>query len=167
MSPHRQPGVNSPTQGKKNMTSTYRLIWLCFMLVGMGALFGCAAKTVPLEHQTPLVKNQPYDGTQQNMDYQLAYRYVFVKNEVAGPDRIEFTGKLTPRRGLETLVIRLHLLDAAGKMLATQVLYAPGAGQGAGRSTINRNIEAPPGAEALAFSHFAQEYAARPGLRRR
>ena len=149
------------------MTSPYRLIGLSLMLVGMGVLFSCAAKTVPLEHQTPLVKNQPYEGTQQNMDYQLAYRYVFVKGGLAGPDRIEFTGKLTPRRGLETLTIRLHLLDAAGKMLATQVLYAPGAGQGAGRSTINRNVEVPPGAVTLAFSHFAQEYAARPILRRR
>jgi hypothetical protein len=167
MPPHRQPGVISSTQGKKNMTSPYRLIGLGFMLVGMGVLFSCAARTVPLEHQTPLVKNQPYEGTQQNMDYQLAYRYVFAKGGAAEPDRIEFTGRLTPRRGLETLVIRLHLLDAAGKMLATQVLYAPGAGQGAGRSAIDRNIDAPSGAVALAFSHFAQEYAARPILRRR
>jgi hypothetical protein len=133
----------------------------------MGALISCAAKTVRLDHQRPLVKNQPYEGIQQNMDYELAYRYVFVNGGVAEPDRIEFTGKLTPRRGLETLTIRLHLLDTAGKMLATQVLYAPGAGQGAGRSTINRNIEVAPGAVTLAFSHFAQDQAARPGLRRR
>jgi hypothetical protein len=166
MTPHRQPGAPSH-QGKKNMTHLYRLICLSLMLAEMGVLVGCAAKTVPLEHQTPLVKNQPYEGTQQNMDYQLAYRYVFVKGGVAETDRIEFTGKLTPRRGLETLTIRIHLLDAAGKMLATQVLYAPGAGQGAGRSAINRNIEVPPGAVTLAFSHFVQEYAARPGLRRR
>ena len=137
------------------------------MLFGMGVLFSCAIKTVPLEHQTPLVKNQPYEGTQHNMDYQLAYRYVFVKGGAAEPDRIEFAGKLIPRRGLEALTIRLHLLDTAGKMLATQVLYAPGAGQGAGRSTIDRNIEVPPGAVTFAFSHFAQEYAARPVLRRR
>ena len=81
------------------MTSPYRLIGLSFMLVGMGVLFSCAATTVPLEQQTPLVKNQPYEGTQQNMDYQ--------------------------------------------------------------------SIEVPPGAVTLAFSHFAQEYAARPILRRR
>ena len=149
------------------MTSPYRLIGLSLMLVGMGVLFSCAAKTVPLEHQTPLVKNQPYEGTQQNMDYRLAYRYVFAKDRAAGPDRIEFTGKLTPRRGLATLTIRLHLLDATGKILATQILYAPGAGQGAGRSTIDRNIEIPPGAVTLAFSHFAQENAARPILGRR
>ena len=139
------------------MTSLYRLIGLSLMLVGMGALISCAARTVPLEHQTPLVKNQPYEGIQQNMDYELAYCYVFVKGGVAEPDRIEFTGKLTPRRGLETLTIRLHLLDAAGKMLATQVLYAPGAGQGAGRSTIVRKIDVPPTAVNLAFSHIARD----------
>lgn len=127
-------------------------------MVGMiGTLNSCAAPTVALEHQSPLVKNQPYEGTQQSMDYQLAYRYVFSKGGPSEPNRIEFKGKLTPRRGMDTLTVRLHLLDALGKVLTTQVLYAPGAGQGAGRSSIDRMIDVPPSAVTLAFSHFAKD----------
>jgi len=124
------------------------------MVIGIMA---CGMPNADLEHQTPLVKNQPYEGTQQSMDYQLAYRYVFSKGDASEPDQIEFTGKLTPRRGLATLTLRLHLLDAAGKVLATQVLYAPGSGQGAGRSSLNRTIDVPSGAVTLAFSHFAKD----------
>ena len=138
------------------MRSILRLTWIALVLSWIGTLNSCAAPTVALEHQTPLVKNQPYEGTQKSMDYQLTYRYIFSKGGVSEPDRIEFTGKLTPRQGLVTLTLRLHLLDASGKVLATQVLYAPGAGQGAGRSSINRTIEVPMDAVTLAFSHFAK-----------
>jgi len=149
------------------MKSFFRLTWVALMVSGLGMLSSCAGPTVALEQQAPLAKTQPYEGTQQNMDYQLAYRYVFSSGGSSGPDQIEFTGNLTPRRGLATLAIRLHLLDASGQVLATQVLYAPGANQGAGRSTINRKIEVPPGAVKIGFSHFAKDYATRPGPRRR
>lgn len=139
------------------MHSIFRLTWIALAVSGIGTLNSCAAPRVALEHQTPLVRNQPYEGSQQSMDYQLTYRYVFSKGDASEPDRIAFTGKLTPRRGLVTLTVRLHLLDASGKMLATRVLYAPGSGQGAGRSSINRTIQVPPDAVTLAFSHFAQD----------
>jgi hypothetical protein len=141
----------------KYMRYFFKLTWVAIMVCGIGALNSCTAPKVALEHRTPLVKNQPYEGTQQSMDYQLAYRYIFSKGGASQPDQIEFTGKLTPRRGLDSLTVRLHLLDASGKVLATQVLYAPGAGQGAGRSTINRTIEVPPDAVTLAFSHSAKD----------
>ena len=136
------------------MQSLYRLACITVMIIGVMA---CGMPSADLEHQTPLVKNQPYEGTQQTMDYQLAYRYVFSKGGASEPDQIEFTGKLTPRQGLVTLTLRLHLLDAAGKVLITQVLYAPGSGQGAGRSSIDRKIDVPSGAVTLAFSHFAKD----------
>ena len=136
------------------MQSFYRLACITVLITGIMA---CGLPDKDLEHQTPLVKNQPYEGAQQTMDYNLAYRYVFSKGSASEPDRIEFTGKLTPRQGLETLTLRLHLLDAAGKVLATQVLYAPGGGQGAGRSTIDLKIDVPPGAVTLAFSHYAKD----------
>lgn len=82
---------------------------------------------------------------------------MFTPKGASEPDQIEFSGKLTPRQGLLTLTLRLHLLDAAGKVLTTQVLYAPGGGQGAGRATIDRKIDVPPGAVTLAFSHYAKD----------
>ena len=136
------------------MQALYRLASLAVLMIVMMA---CGLPNADLEHQTPLVKNQPYEGTQQTMDYQLAHRYVFSKGGASEPDQIEFTGKLTPRQGLVTLTLRLHLLNAAGEVLATQVLYAPGGGQGAGRSTINRKMDVPPGAVTLAFSHYAKD----------
>ena len=139
------------------MRLSFKLTWVAILVCGIGALNSCAAPTVALEHQTPLVKNQPHEGTQQSMDYQLSYRYVFSKGGSSETGQIEFTGKLTPRQGLVTLRLRLHLLDASGKVLATQVLYAPGSGQGAARSSINRTIEVPPDAVTLAFSHFAKD----------
>ena len=137
------------------MKCFYRLLWIALMVSGLGILSGCAGPAVKPEHQLPLVKNQPYEGTQQTMDYQLEYRYVFSSGGSSEPDQIEFTGNLTPRRGFETFILRLHLLDASGNVLATHALYAPGSNQGAGRSTINRKIEVPPGAVMIGFSHFA------------
>ena len=149
------------------MNFYYRLLWAVMVVSGLVKLSGCAGPVVVPEQQSPLAKNQPYEGTQKNMDYQLTYRYVFSSGGTSGPDQIEFTGELIPRRGLETFALRLHLLDASGQVLATHALYAPGTRQGAGRSTINRKIEFPPGAVNIAFSHFAQDNATRRGPRRR
>lgn len=156
IAPHRQ-GLHRFWDKKKGMQSIFRLTWIALMVFGMGVLNSCAAPTVALERQTPLVKNQPYEGTQQSMDYQLAYRYVFSKGGPSEPDQIEFAGKLRPRRGLATRTLRLHVLDAAGKVLAAQVLYAPGSGHGAGRSSIHRAMDVPLHAVTLGFSHFVKD----------
>ena len=74
-----------------------------------------------------------------------------------GTDVILFYGQLTPRRGEAAIILRVHLLDAAGGVLVTETLYSPGAGQGAGRASIARRIEVPDMAAAIAFIHMARE----------
>jgi len=129
---------------------------LVFIIVGL-VVPACSTSNLILENRVPLEKQHPYDGMLRNMDYQLTYRYVFHPGAPDEADRIVFTGKIVPRRGLDTFRLRLHLLDGAGNVLASHVLYAPGANQGAARTTINRTLTVPAGTEAVAFSHFSQE----------
>jgi hypothetical protein len=104
---------------------------------------------------------QRYEGSQRALYYALTYSYVFYDGAQGQPGRIEFTGQLVPRRGLGTLVIRLHFRDADGRNLATHTLYAPGAWKGAGRATIQRSLQVPPDAAYFDFSHVAREQRAR------
>ncbi len=107
--------------------------------------------------QMPLVKLQPYKSSHRTMDYHIAFAYTFHGGGGGGADRIEFSGHLVPRRGLDTFVLRFHFLDESGHVLGTQILYAPGAGRGAGRATINRMMEVPTGAVNIGFSDVARE----------
>jgi hypothetical protein len=116
-------------------------------------LFGCQTPRLGLKYQEPLVKDKPYEGAQQDMDYQLTYRYIYHPGNPSGA--IDFTGKLTPRRGLYTFILRLHLLNSSGDVLETHVLYAPGSGNGAAKTSIQQRIEVPPEATAIAFSDLA------------
>jgi hypothetical protein len=129
---------------------------LVFILVGL-VVPACSTSNLILKNRVPLEKQHPYDGMLKNMDYQLSYRYVFHPGDPSEADRIVFSGKIMPRRGLDTFRLRLHMLDGAGNVLVSHVLYAPGAGQGAARTTINRTLTVPAGTEAIAFSHFSQE----------
>ena len=107
--------------------------WWCFLVMtGCVIMMSCRSPSFVADQQIPIVKNQPYVATQQSPDYQLQYRYVFQKGGGSAADRLQFSGELTPRRGLGTLTVRLHFLDASGQILATEILYASGKGQGAG-----------------------------------
>ena len=112
--------------------------------------------------QMALVEHQPYEGFHRTMDYQIGFGYTFHEGRGGKSDRIEFSGRLVPRRGLDTFILRVHFLDESGYVLGTQVLYAPGAGRGAGRATISRVIEVPTGAINIGFSHVAREQRIRP-----
>ncbi len=112
--------------------------------------------------QMPLVKHQPHKGSHRTMDYQITFAYTFLEGHGGEPDRIDFSGRLIPRRGLDTFILRLHFLDENGNVLGTQVLYAPGAGRGAGRPAISRMIEVPERAINMGFSHVAREQRIRP-----
>lgn len=131
--------------------------WLILVPAWAFLLMACQTPGLVLENRLPLVKNRPYEGTQQSMDYQLTYRYSFSDGANSGQGTMDFTGKLVPRRGLDTFILRLHMLNAAGDVVATQVLYAPGAGNSAARSTISKQIDVPPDTESIAFSHVARD----------
>lgn len=134
-----------------------RLLKGLALLAGLCALAACATAPASPGARAPLVKNQPQASVQQGMYYTLEYRYVFRPGGAAGSDQLEFSGHLIPRRGLNTLIVRLHFLDAAGNTLATHVLYAPGAAQGAARTTITKTFDVPPLTANIAFSEFARE----------
>jgi hypothetical protein len=126
-------------------------------------LFSCSTNPRLGPHQQmALVKHHPYEGSHRTMDYQIGFAYTFHEGRGREPDRIEFSGRLVPRRGLDTFILRLHFLDESGHVLGTQVLYAPGAGRGAGRATISRVIEVPTGTVNIGFSHVAREQRIRP-----
>ena len=129
------------------------------VILVVGYLAGACATTprVVLDNQIALVRDQPFEGSHRTMDYQLQFVYTFRQGAGEASDHIEFTGRLVPRRGLDTFILRLHFLDAAGAILATGIVYAPGAGRGAGRATIERQFEVPADAVAMGFSHVAQE----------
>ena len=126
------------------------------VLTGM-VVVACATPDVKPGQSVPLDRTGPYVGLQKSVDYQLTYRYVFHAGAQPLTDHIAFTGKLIPRRGLATFRLHLYILNDKGQKIATHLLYAPGTGQGAARTAIDRVIPIPPGAVAIAFSHFSQE----------
>ncbi len=127
-------------------------------LMGLATLLAaCSTANVWTGPSRPLVTDQPYTGAHRTMDYQLAFSYVFQAGGGGEADVIDFEGRLIPRQGLETFILRLILLDASGEILATRVLYAPGGRQGAARTTFQRRIEVPEGAVKLGFRHVARE----------
>ena len=145
------------------ISSRHRSNWLLsgkgngflFIVASSIVLTSCQTPGLILKNQMPLVKDKPYNGTQQTMDYQLTYRYSYYMGHPSGT--IDFSGNLVPRKGLQTFILRLHLLNSSGDVLATSVLYAPGAGNGAARTSIKKKIEVPPDTTAIAFSHLAKE----------
>jgi hypothetical protein len=137
--------------------------WIVIILV----LDACSTHPrIGPNQQMTLVKHQPFRGSHRTMDYQIVFSYTFVEGHGGEPDRMEFSGRLVPRRGLDTFILRVHFLDESGYVLDTQILYAPGAGRGAGRATFSRVIEVPVGAVNIGFSHVAREQRIRPRGRR-
>lgn len=137
---------------------SYRLGVAVLALMGLAPMLAaCSSANVSSGPSRPLVTNQPYTGAHRTMDYQLAFSYVFQPGGGGKADTINFEGRLIPRQGLETFILRLIFLDASGEILATRVLYAPGGRQGAARTTFQRRIEVPQGAVKMGFRHVARE----------
>ncbi len=130
------------------------------------SLAACATPpALSVNQQTALVKDHPHTDVHRTMDYRIEFTYTFKAGKGEANDRLAFTGRVVPRRGLDTFVLRLHFLDAAGQALGTTILYAPGAGRGAGRPAIDRLIDVPAGTEKIGFSHVARERRVLPGRR--
>ena len=125
----------------------------------------CSSPGPSVDSQTTLVRNRPGAETYRTMDFRLDFTYTFQAAADEASDSIQFNGQLVPRRGLYTLALRLHFLGDNGDILGTTVLYAPGAGRGAGRSAISREIDVPVGAVKIGFSHIAREQRIMPRRR--
>jgi hypothetical protein len=136
------------------------VLWAA-IVVGLAAVAGQVAADGVTHHPLGREKGLSYEGTQRTLFYTLDYTYVFQAGTDAQPAALDFNARLVPRRGLATLTVRLHFQDGAGRRLATHTLYAPGAGQGAGRATISRRIEVPDGAVQFVFSQVAREHRGR------
>jgi hypothetical protein len=134
------------------------VLLLCFQF----PLFGCTGITIREDLRIPLVANQPSEGVSKTAHYILEYSFTFHHKAADETGRMEFTGNLKPTRPLDTLSIRLQFLDAEGKIVATESIYGSGYGGGAGKATIQKHFETPPGAVAIAFTHSAVVRAIKP-----
>ena len=149
----KEVGIMMLPRNKVHYRFSRQRKWIVLLMAFGILLFGCQTSRLGLEYQEPLVTDRPYEGAQHDMDYQLTYRYIYHPGHPTGA--IDFTGNLTPRRGLYTFILRLHLLNSSGDVLATHLLYAPGTGNGAAKTSIKQRIEVPHDAAAIAFSDLA------------
>lgn len=147
------------------MRTPWRAATILAATAFLAAASACFTPGLRLDRSIPLVRHEPYEDHFRNMDYSLAYRYTLEGDASSGTDLLMFSGQLTPRRGLATFVLRLHILDAAGGVLGTETLYSPGAGHGAGRASFDRRIEVTDEAAGIAFSHIARENRGPPRFR--
>ena len=74
-----------------------------------------------------------------------------------GEGMLEFEGKMTPNRKLDTLIINLNFLDTQGNRLQTNQIYNSGIGRGAGSATISETFNVPTGTASIALTDIARE----------
>ncbi len=127
------------------------------IVAGLAVLTGCSGIQIEKDQQILLAADQPITGTKKTTDYSLEYQIVFQQKGSDGSGTIQFNGKLNPRRGLDSLTIWINFLDADGKIIGSKPIYAPGAGRGAAKSTLEDTFELPAGTVAVAFTHIGRE----------
>jgi len=132
-------------------------IALIFFLSGMLLVLGCGGVTIREDQRIQLQADQPYQGTQNTVDYRLEYQYVFKQASTGGSGSIEISGKVNPKRRLDSLNIYLNFLDAEGKRLGGKNIYGGGAGRGAGKRSFSNIFETPPGTVSIAFTYTSRE----------
>ena len=135
---------------------------IAIVLCSQFLLFGCTGATIREDLRIPLVSNQPYEGVSKTGHYILEYRFTFHPKATDETGSMEFTGNLKPTRPLETLSIRMQFLDSEGKVIDMQPIYGSGFRAGAGKATIQKRFETPPGTVAIAFTHYAAVRAIKP-----
>ena len=137
--------------------------WMIVLLLcSQFPLFGCTGITIREDRRIPLVANQPYEGVSKTINYILEYNFTFHHKAADETGSMEFTGNLKPTRPLNTLSIRLQFLDSEGKIIDTERIYGSGYRDGAGKATIQKHFETPPGAAAIAFAHSAEDRTIKP-----
>jgi hypothetical protein len=122
------------------------VLWVAFQsgCVGPGQM------TVPPEKRIPLSKDAPQEGSWESFDVALKYQIV----EQSGVIQLSVTG--SAKRRYDQLLIWVKLVDAEGKVLETKNIYNSGfrSSYSKGkwhRGMIEKTLEIPPGANAIAF----------------
>ena len=127
------------------------------ILVAVALVFGCSGATIRPEQRIALTADTPYESTVKTTDYSMDYQIVYKPAGSSGDGTLQFSGKLVPRRGLDSMTIWINFLDAEGKTIGSKTLYSPGAGRGAARTNLEKTFEVPPGTVSVAFTHNARE----------
>ena len=125
--------------------------------VAAAVVIGCSGTTIREDRRIPLPTGSAYDSVVKTTDYTMEYQLVAQPAGSTGSGTLSFTGRLVPRRGLDSLSIWINFLDAEGKTIGSKPLYAPGAGRGAARTSLEQTLEVPPGTVSVAFTHLARE----------
>ena len=130
---------------------------ILLVLVGVALIVGCSGTTIRPEQRIALTADTPYEATAKTTDYSMDYQIVYKPAGSSGDGTLQFSGKLVPRRGLDSMTIWINFLDAEGKTVGSKTLYSPGAGRGAARTSLEKTFEVPPGTVSVAFTHNARE----------
>jgi hypothetical protein len=127
------------------------------IFVAVALVLGCSGATIRPEQRIALTADTPYESTVKTTDYSMDYQIVYKPAGASGGGTLQFSGKLVPRRGLDSMSIWINFLDAEGKIIGSKTLYSPGAGRGAARTSLEKTFEVPPGTVSMAFTHNARE----------
>ena len=125
------------------------------LLLVMLALGGAAGCTIKPEHQLPLNPGETYSGVYTTVDVTMEYQYTYTPGEQAGGETIDFKGDIRANRSLSELAVRLRFLDAAGKIIHTEVLYHA-MKHGKGGRNISHQFPVPAGTAALAVTSTSE-----------
>lgn len=117
----------------------------------------CGGITIREDQRIQLQAGQSNQGTQNTVDYRLEYQYVFKQANPGGTGSIEVSGKVSPKRRLDSLDIYLNFLDAEGQRLGSKNVFGGGAGRGAGKGSFSHTFETPPGTVSIAFTYTSRE----------
>ena len=132
-------------------------VTIIFLLSGLLLVLGCGGVIIRDDQRIPLQADQPYQGTQNNVDYRLEYQYLFKQANTGAAGSIEVSGKVSPKRRLDSLDIYLNFLDAEGNRLGSKHVFGGGAGMGVGKGSFSKTFETPPGTVSIAFTYTGRE----------
>lgn len=129
---------------------TVVLYVLIFIFLGA---FGCSGvgRVVPLDHRLPFDEQQ--DNSSGNFSHgglTVVYSY-----SLAGGS-MTMDGQINYRRSVDSLDVRLLLLDATGTVLQQKLVYSSGYREGKSRQsdrTFHKTMVVPPGVAGLSFSY--------------
>lgn len=138
-----------------------------FLVIMMAILINCnsssrTGKMVGEEKRIPLNKGGVQSGTWKTFDYSMNYQYRLDQEDIQQSGRMEFSGSLRTEGGAkDSLSIWIDFLDSEGKVLTRKSLFNSGHKAKGKSGSFKVNLEAPPGTEAMAFSHNAVDQAGR------
>ena len=131
-------------------------------------LAGCShvGQIIPPEKRIPLEEGGPHSGTWSAFDCILDYQYQLTRQEPSLAGKLALKGSVRNRgRSLDSLSIWVDLLDAGGKILEQNNVYASGYRIESSDRSFQLRLDTPPGAVAMSFGSLAEEQTGSPGGR--